>query len=105
MRKIKALLILFCTLVAGQIPNEFVYLRDVDPTILQEIRYASYHNFVGRPINSYFGLYYYSNTFLTLFVAPECILTKPAARNLSLVQQELMSMNPPYTLKVYDCYR
>ena len=32
------------------LPRGFVYLRDVDPTILQDIRYAGSHNFVGRPI-------------------------------------------------------
>ncbi|MGA8227303.1 MAG: peptidase M15, partial [Xanthobacteraceae bacterium] len=36
--------------VAAQssLPPGFVYLRDVDPTIAQDIRYAGYNNFVGR---------------------------------------------------------
>jgi D-alanyl-D-alanine dipeptidase len=28
---------------AGALPEGFVYLRDVDPTIVQDIRYASAH--------------------------------------------------------------
>ncbi len=33
-----------------QLPEGFVYLVDVDPTIRQDVRYAGKHNFVGRPI-------------------------------------------------------
>ncbi|MGB7222251.1 MAG: peptidase M15, partial [Bradyrhizobium sp.] len=45
--------------VAGSaLPKGFVYLRDIDPAIVQDIRYAGYHNFVGRPIRGY--------------LAPEC---------------------------------
>jgi D-alanyl-D-alanine dipeptidase len=31
----------------------FVYLRDADPAIAQDIRYASADNFVGRPLPGY----------------------------------------------------
>src|SRR4051812_11025340 len=34
---------------AAALPADFVYLRDIDPTILQDIRYAGSNNFVGRP--------------------------------------------------------
>ncbi len=71
------------------LPNGFVYLRDVDPTIIQEIRYAGDHNFVGRPVKSY--------------LTATCILTKPAALALKSVQTELRKKN--LSLKVYDCYR
>ncbi len=37
----------------GALPSGFVYLRDVDPTIAQEIRYAGSDNFVGRPLPGY----------------------------------------------------
>jgi D-alanyl-D-alanine dipeptidase len=30
------------------LPEGFVYLRDIDPTIVQDIRYATSDNFVGR---------------------------------------------------------
>ncbi|KRX07335.1 Hedgehog signaling/DD-peptidase zinc-binding domain [Pseudocohnilembus persalinus] len=73
----------------NNLPDNFVYLRQVDSSIIQEIRYAGYHNFVGKPINGY--------------NAAECILTKQTAFALSQVQKQLLKNNQ--TLKVYDCYR
>jgi D-alanyl-D-alanine dipeptidase len=67
----------------------FVYLRDIDGTIVQEIRYCGYHNFLGRPVKGY--------------RADECILTRPAAEALKLVQEKLRPEG--LSLKVYDCYR
>jgi len=67
----------------------FVALRDVDPTILTEMRYSTAHNFIGRPIAGY--------------RQPVCILTRQAAEVLSHVQTEVRRRG--YTLKVYDCYR
>jgi len=75
--------------VAACLPQGFVYLSEYDPSILQEIRYHTYHNFVGRPIIGY--------------NASECILTIQAARNLSLAQTYFVSLG--YSIKVYDCYR
>ena len=46
---------------AAALPKGFVYLREVDPTIVQDIRYAGSHNFVGRPVKGY--------------LAAECILS------------------------------
>jgi zinc D-Ala-D-Ala dipeptidase len=40
-------------LAGPALPEGFVYLRDIDPTIVQDIRYAGSHNFVGRPIRGY----------------------------------------------------
>lgn len=74
---------------AGNLPRGFVYLRDADPTIVQDIRYASAHNFVGRPIRGY--------------LAAECIVTEPAARALKAVQAKLAAKN--LSLIVWDCYR
>lgn len=70
-------------------PREFVALRDVDPTIRQEIRYFTPHNFTGRPVTGY--------------QAPMCLLTRPAAEALHAAQRRLLTRG--YTLKVYDCYR
>lgn len=70
-------------------PADFVALRDVDPSILQEIRYASPHNFIGDPVNGY--------------LAPSCILTREAAGALARAQRDFLEQG--YTLKVYDCYR
>ncbi len=67
----------------------FVYLRDIDPTIVQDIRYAGSHNFIGRPIRGY--------------LAAECILSKPAANALATVQRMLAGKK--LSLVVWDCYR
>ena len=38
---------------AQALPGGFVYLRDIDPSIMQDIRYAGSNNFVGRPLAGY----------------------------------------------------
>ena len=48
----------FCFLATAaaqtqQLPGDFVFLRDIDPTILQDIRYAGANNFVGRRLSGY----------------------------------------------------
>ncbi|WP_437088740.1 M15 family metallopeptidase [Streptomyces sp. enrichment culture] len=70
-------------------PADFVALNSVAPTILEEIRYSTPHNFVGEPIDGY--------------RQPLCILTRPAAQALGKAQARLLSQG--YSLKVYDCYR
>jgi len=70
-------------------PSSFVALDEVDPTILQDMRYATAYNFVGRRIDGY--------------QEPLCILTRRAAKALHEAQQALEPEG--YTLKVYDCYR
>lgn len=70
-------------------PSDFVALADVDPSIVQEIRYFSTHNFVGRRVKGY--------------RTSKCILTRRAAEALKAVQSELKDY--ALTLKVYDCYR
>ncbi|MEV4441818.1 M15 family metallopeptidase [Streptomyces sp. NPDC049577] len=67
----------------------FVALADVDPTILQEMRYATPHNFTGHRVAGY--------------LRPRCLLTRPAAEALRRVQRGLLVRG--YSLKVYDCYR
>src|SRR5689334_22481682 len=74
---------------AGSPPRGLVYLREIDPTIVQDIRYAGSHNFVGRPISGY--------------RAAECILSAPAAAALTKVQKVLAAEN--LSLIVWDCYR
>ena len=71
------------------LPNDFVYLKNIDSSIQQDIRYAGYHNFVGRPIDGY--------------NVGECILTRRAAVALKAVQADLRKLG--LELKVYDCYR
>jgi zinc D-Ala-D-Ala dipeptidase len=71
------------------LPDGFVYLSEVDASIIQEMRYADIHNFMGRPIPGY--------------LASKCILTREAAEALKNVQSELRVFS--LTLKVYDCFR
>ncbi|MFI5803853.1 M15 family metallopeptidase [Streptomyces sp. NPDC051561] len=75
--------------VSPEAPRGFVALRDVDPTILQDMRYATAHNFMGERVEGY--------------REPVCILTRPAAQALRKAQRGLLRSG--YTLKVYDCYR
>jgi D-alanyl-D-alanine dipeptidase len=71
------------------LPRGFVYLRDIDPTIVQDIRYAGSHNFVGRPVRGY--------------LAAECILSASAANALAMAQRMLAGKK--LSLIVWDCYR
>jgi zinc D-Ala-D-Ala dipeptidase len=75
---------------AGEaMPEDFVYLRDLDPTIQQDMRYAGSKNFTGKPATGY--------------EAPECVLVRQAAQALKAVQADLKAKG--LALKVYDCYR
>lgn len=74
---------------AAPLPKGFVYLRDVDPSIAQDIRYAGAHNFLGRPADGY--------------GAAECVLAEPAAAALKQAQDKLAAQN--LSLIVWDCYR
>lgn len=71
------------------LPDGFAYLKMIAPTIVQDMRYAGYHNFIGRPIRGY--------------DAPKCILSEAAAKALEQVQTELKQSR--LSLKVFDCYR
>jgi D-alanyl-D-alanine dipeptidase len=71
------------------LPPGFVYLRDIDPTIAQDIRYATTNNFIGRPMTGY--------------EAGECVLRRDVALALAQVQADLAPTGRG--LKVYDCYR
>jgi D-alanyl-D-alanine dipeptidase len=71
------------------LPKDFVYLRAVAPTIAQDMRYATYDNFTGRPLPGY--------------EAPECVLRREVAQALARVQADLAREH--LSLKTYDCYR
>lgn len=70
-------------------PEHMVYLRSIDPSIEQDIRYAGAHNFTGHALDGY--------------AAAECLLTLDAAKALARVQALLRPQG--YGLKVFDCYR
>jgi D-alanyl-D-alanine dipeptidase len=74
---------------AQPLPGGFVYLRDIDPSILQDIRYAGSNNFVGRPLAGY--------------KAGECVVKREVGVRLKSIQQELARQN--LSLKMLDCYR
>jgi len=73
----------------SNLPEGFVYLDQVDSSILQNMAYASENNFIGQKINGY--------------VSNRAILTSKAAHALSLVQQDLLECG--FSLVVYDAYR
>jgi D-alanyl-D-alanine dipeptidase len=74
---------------AAALPEPLVYLRDIAPDILQDMRYAGADNFTGRRLPGY--------------DAAECVLLREAAQALARVEQALRPRR--LTLKVYDCYR
>ena len=82
-------LLLATPVLARELPPDFVYLRDVDSSIVQDMRYAGYDNFTGRPLPGY--------------GAAECVLRRDVAVALSKVQADLAKQS--LGLKVYDCYR
>ena len=71
------------------VPAGFAYLCDVDPSIVQDMRYAGSNNFTGAPLPGY--------------DAAECVLRREAAEALRQVQADLAPQH--LGLKVYDCYR
>ena len=84
-----ALTALSASAAAGSLPKDFVYLRDVDPSIAQDMRYAGPNNFTGRPLPGY--------------GAAECVLRADVARALARIEADLARQQ--LGLKVYDCYR
>jgi D-alanyl-D-alanine dipeptidase len=85
-------LLLGFSLVQGsdsRIPEGFVNVKDVIPSIVLDMRYYSSHNFIGKRITGY--------------NAPNCYLTEKAANALNKVQDELLGFS--LSLKTYDAYR
>ncbi len=74
---------------AQDLPKEFIYLRDIDTTIVQDIRYYGRYNFLGRKVKGY--------------EARVCILTRETAIALHNVQDWLLQRK--LSLLIYDCYR
>jgi D-alanyl-D-alanine dipeptidase len=70
-------------------PAGLVALREVDASIVQDMRYAGANNFVGRPLPGY--------------AQAECLLLDSAAEALGRVQRDLAPKK--LSLKVLDCYR
>jgi len=88
-KKIVIMLLLLSGSVSAQIPDGFVDIQEAIPSIVLDMRYATSHNFIGRPVDGY--------------RAPKCYLTKEAASALAAVQEELLKY--ALSLKVYDGFR
>ena len=88
-RAVIALVMTVLTAAAAQAQTPLIHLRDIDPSIRQDMRYAGSDNFTGKPLPGY--------------DAAECMLRRPAALALRRVQADLVRTG--HTLKVYDCYR
>lgn len=71
------------------LPHGFVRLRDVAPSILEDVRYAGSDNFTGAPVPGY--------------EKPECWLLAPVAEALAAVARD--AHGEGYGLVVWDAYR
>jgi D-alanyl-D-alanine dipeptidase len=81
--------LLFSQWTFSQLPEGFVYVEDLIPSIKVELRYFGDHNFVGTPIDGY--------------KRGVAILSEPAAKALKKVQEELAPYN--LSIMIYDSYR
>ncbi|MFZ4380202.1 MAG: M15 family metallopeptidase [Polynucleobacter sp.] len=88
-KKIIGILVFLLMSSAWALPEGFVYVDQVIPSIKQDIRYFGVNNFVGRPVNGYH--------------ANRAIFTKSAALALKAVQEELSIFG--LGLLVFDAYR
>jgi zinc D-Ala-D-Ala dipeptidase len=71
------------------LPRGFARLRDIAPSIHQDMRYAGSFNFTGRIVPGY--------------ERAECIAWEGTAKALARAQARLAAEG--FELKVYDCYR
>jgi D-alanyl-D-alanine dipeptidase len=69
--------------------KDFVYLHEVDPTIIVSLRYVTHENFVGKPVDGY--------------KKSVAIMTRQTAEVLKKVQEEVKKDG--YSLVLYDAYR
>jgi D-alanyl-D-alanine dipeptidase len=74
---------------AFALPPGFVYLDEVDPSIVKSLRYCGKDNFLGRPVEGY--------------KTSRIIMTKEAAAALSKAQSTFREKG--YSIVVYDAYR
>ena len=77
------------TYSCSDLPDGFVYIKDIDQSIKIDLRYSTKNNFTGKVINGY-----RSN---------RAIISNEAAKALTQVQKDLTQMN--LSLKIFDAYR
>ena len=85
------IIILLCNSVFfnNNLEDGFVYLKDIDSSIIVDLKYYSTENFTGQYVEGY-----YSNN---------AILTKESAEALSNAQDDFNKLG--YSLILYDAYR
>ena len=71
------------------LPKGFVYINDIDPSIIINLKYFSTDNFIGRRVPHY--------------KANKGIMTKEAAIALSKAQKKFITKG--YAIVIYDSYR
>lgn len=81
--------IFYSTIYGQNKPKDFVYLSEINSSIIMELRYISEENFIGKPIDGY--------------LKPKIIVTKPTAIALNKIQLELKKIG--LGLKIFDAYR
>ena len=74
---------------AETLQEGFVYVSEIVPDAILEIRYYSTYNFVGARVDDY--------------LAPVAIITEPAAAALKQAGDDLRSQG--YAIKIFDAYR
>lgn len=74
---------------SATLPNGFVYLHDIDPSIIENVRYYGSDNFMGRPVPGY--------------NVNRIMMTEQAALALKKTNDSLKQKG--YRLVVYDAYR
>jgi zinc D-Ala-D-Ala dipeptidase len=94
MMKIVSTIFLFLCLnapniLASELRGGFVYLSDVDPSILINLKYHHYENFIGKPLTGCTG--------------GRAVVSYEAAKALRNIQEDLVMHG--YSLVVYDAYR
>lgn len=87
--RLSFLLFLCFGIASAQLPDTFVYVEDVIPSIKVELRYFGSNNFIGQPIDDY--------------KKERAILSKQAAVALKNVQTELAQHE--LSILIYDSYR
>jgi len=86
---IMALLFSLDLCAQDSLPEGFVYVKDVIPDVIEDLRYNTSNNFMGERADGY-----YEN---------RAILTVEAAKALAGAAEELRRMG--YVIKIFDAYR
>lgn len=84
-----SLMLAIGAMAQSSLPKGFVYVKDVIPDVIEDMRYYTSNNFTGSRVNGY--------------QANRAILTTEAAQALKSAADELRSKG--YVIKIFDAYR